>query len=253
MIISVIKAVVLCYVIILLLMYFFQRSLLYFPPPPPSSVNEQPITFKSEGQQLNGWVINPGQSNAIIYFGGNAEGIEQNATLFNEKLPNDTVYLIQYRGYGSSSGKPTEQALFSDALFIYDQIQAKYDTISTIGRSLGTGVATYLATSRTIANLVLITPFDSIVNVAQNAYPFLPVGLLMKDKYESWRRADKVTARTLVFIAGKDQIVPPIHAKKLLSHFTDTQASELTISDASHNDISTYPEYGTALSLFFEQ
>lgn len=244
---SMIKVLAVSYVLILVLMYFFQRNLLYFPTPPNTDVNEQTISFTHQGETLNGWVLNPGKQNAILYFGGNAEKVEKNTRLFNDKLADHSVYLINYRGYGQSTGEPTEQSLFADALYIYDQLKTKHQTISAMGRSLGTGVASHLAANRAIHRLVLVTPFDSITNVAQGTYWFLPVSMLIKDKYASWQLAGKITAKTLVFIAAADQVVPPAHAKNLVSHFTSGQVQSITIKEARHGDISYYPQFKWAL------
>ncbi len=250
---SILKVLVVSYVLILVLMYFFQRHLLYFPTPPNTEVKEQTISFTHQGETLNGWVLNPGKPDAIVYYGGNAERVEKNISLFKDKLATHTVYLINYRGYGQSTGEPTEEGLFTDALFIYDQLKTKHQTISAVGRSLGTGVASYLAANRIIDKLVLITPFDSITNVAQGTYWFLPVSLLIKDKFASWQLADKITANTLVFIAEADQVVPPEHAKNLLNHFTREQVQSITIKAARHGDISFYPQFKWALVDFLSK
>jgi pimeloyl-ACP methyl ester carboxylesterase len=250
MIIGILQTLVTVYLAVLVLMYLMQRSLLYFPVPSPLKYGERQVTFDNQGQSLSGWVLNPGKEHAIIYFGGNAESIEQNTRQFKQALPQYSIYLVPYRGYGNNLGEPTEQGLFSDALHIYDQIQSQHQTISAMGRSLGSGVASYIAANRTIDKLVLITPYDSIARVAQGHYPILPVSFLVKDKYESFKLADKISAKTLVFIAGQDVVVPPEHAHKLIEHLTNTQVEQLTIDQAGHNDISDYPQYQQTLTRF---
>lgn len=129
--------IALLYFGVLIGMAVFQRHLQYFPThDPASNLAERTMTFNHQGESLKGWILNPGKPQAIIYFGGNAEQISQNAPLFNDILSNYSVYLINYRGYGDSSGLATEKSLFDDALNIYDQIQSQYHSIAAIGRSL---------------------------------------------------------------------------------------------------------------------
>ena len=127
------------YGVLCVFMYLQQRAMMYFP----SSENTTPLAkhfwLTSEGQQLKVWQLNQGKD-AVLYFGGNAEAVEYNIPLFTSILQDKTVYLVNYRGYGGSSGKPTQQALFADALAVYDEIESKHATVSVIGRSLGSGV-----------------------------------------------------------------------------------------------------------------
>ena len=92
---------------------------------------------------------------------------------------------MDYRGYGFSTGVSTEATLYRDALKLYDSVKSKHTRISLGGRSLGTAVATYVAAYREVSKLALITPFDSIVNVAQGKYPVYPVHLLLHDTFDS--------------------------------------------------------------------
>lgn len=250
---TLLKFAAVVYLGIIVLMYLLQRQLLYFPTDAPTQtpvadgIAQQTVEFNNNGISLKGWVINPGQTRALLYFGGNAEQIEQNSGWFRRWLPHTSVYLINYRGYGHSSGKPTQNGLFSDALSIYDQIAAKHQHIIAMGRSLGSGIATYLAARRDISQLLLITPYDSIANVARQHYPYLPVGLLLKDHYASWKMADKVSADTLLLIAEQDRVIPPAHAARLATYLVNSNTTSVLIDKAGHNDISAYPAYTRAI------
>lgn len=250
---SLLQTIALIYLATVALMYLMQRSLLYHPAPSPKQFAEKPVSFDNAGQKLQGWVLNPGQPHAVLYYGGNAEQVEQNTLPFYQQLPQYTIYLVPYRGYGNNDGSPTEQGLFSDALHVYDQIKDQHQSISAIGRSLGSGVAGYVAANRSVERLVLITPYDSIANVAQGHYPFLPAQWLIKDKYETFKRADKISAKTLVFIAGRDVVVPARHAYRLIPYLSNSQVEQLTIDDAGHNDISSFVEYKAALTDFMKR
>lgn len=233
-------------------LYLMQRSLLYFPTPSTVISGVQTITFNSNGEILNGWVTNPGQSKALIYYGGNAEQIEQNIFMFEQEFSEYSVYLISYRGYGHSTGSPSETGLYQDALTIYDQVVQQHDQIDLFARSLGTGIATYVATLRNVRKLVLVTPFDSIERVAQDAYKIFPVRFLLKDKYDSIGRVADIKAQVLILIAGKDEVIPRQHSENLKNAFTAQQVKTVIIPQAYHNDISSYSLYAGSIVKFLK-
>ena len=243
--------VVSVYVLGAFLLYVLQRNLLYFPSPEYQH-NLPTIELLNQQQLLKIAVLNPGQSKAIIYFGGNAESVVFNEVPFIEHFPTHTVYLVNYRGYGGSSGEPTELGLFSDALAIYDSVQDQHNSVSAFGRSLGSGVATYLASERDIDALALITPYDSIVSVASKRFPFYPVALLMRDKYDSVERAPKVSAKVLIIMAQLDRVIPNWHSVKLQEAFLEEQLTVVSIEGADHNNVSLSSEYFPALKKLFD-
>lgn len=247
---SIILLVVLSYLLLVAGLFIFQRSLLYFPVPYQEGVNRDEVTFTNQGVELKGWVLNPGKSRAIIYFGGNAEAIENNISSFEAVFNDYSVYLVHYRGYGKSEGKPSEAALFSDSIAIYDQIKPQHQSVSLMGRSLGSGVAVYLASNREVENLILSTPFDSIAEVAQLHYPFVPTRLVARDRFDSFRYAPDVIAPVLLITAELDRIVPPAHGLKLREYFTNTRVIYRMIESAAHNDVSNFTEYRQLLGEF---
>jgi pimeloyl-ACP methyl ester carboxylesterase len=121
-----------------------------------------------------------------------------------------------------------------------------------MGRSLGTGVATYVATLRDVNKLVLVTPYDSVVNVAQASYWMFPVSLLLKDHYDSLRRVAVIKAKTLVLLAENDQVIKRQHSENLLAAFRSVRPESVVVTGATHNNISDYNQYTRALRLFLE-
>jgi uncharacterized protein len=165
-------------------------------------------------------------------------------------VPDRTVYLVPYRGYGGNPGTPIERDLYADALAEFDQLRARHAAVAVVGRSLGTGVATYVASKRPVDRVVLVTPYDSLQNVAQENYPWLPVGWLLDDKYESWRRAPSLTMPVTLLVAGNDRVIPPPHATALARHFP-TPPTVVVIAGAGHNDIASKPAYADAMHAAF--
>ena len=241
--------IVLIYLALCTWLYVQQRSMLYFPVPAMANVQAQAFELSSDDLQLKGWVVNPGQSEAVIYFGGNGEQIEWNAPEFQSSIPKVTVYLVPYRGYGGNPGQVTEENLYRDALNLFDTIKPNYKNISLIGRSLGTGVATYVAAKRNIKKLILVTPYDSIVKLAQDNYSMFPVSLLIKDRFDSAERAAGITAKTLIMIAENDEVIPRSNTENLIRHFKQ-KPKVVVFKSAGHNSISDTADYQTTISKF---
>ena len=161
-----------------------------------------------------------------------------------------SVYLVNYRGYAGSSGSPSESALFSDAVHIYDRIVERHSSVDVVGRSLGSGVATYIASIRPVEKLVLITPYDSIRAVGQSQYPIFPVGLLLKDHFDSASRVSKVGADTLVVLAESDRVIPLESSERLIEKFPKDQVRVETIENTDHNDVTDTEGYYELLGEF---
>ena len=242
--------ILLIYVLIGSILFFYQRKLIYFPTPIIPHVYEN-IQLTHNNIELNVIVLNKGKKEAIIYFGGNAEAVVYNAPHFLDIFPDYTVYLINYRGYGGSTGQPNEKGFFSDALFLFDKVLIEHSKISVVGRSLGSGVATFLASKRSVKKLVLITPFDSVTSLAQRKFIIFPVFLMLLDKYDSIIRVKDIKAEVNVIIADNDEVISKAHSQRLIDEFDLHQISVNIISDSGHNDISEKEKYYKILKDFF--
>ena len=237
------------YCIAMLLLYIFQRDLLYFPTEKYHHPFEE-IQLKNQNETISVIVLNKGKDKALIYFGGNGDAVVSNAEEFKSAFPNFTIYLLNYRGYGGSSGKPSEQAIYSDALALYEAIKPKHPKISVLGRSLGSGVATYVAANRDIDKTVLITPYDSILNVAQKRFKLFPVSFLLKDIYDSTSRVSRISSKVLVIAAENDQIIPMANTEKLVNEFPRDQLHFEIIKNSGHNDLSNSITYYPTIQAF---
>ncbi len=225
-----------------LFLYLNQRNLLYFPTDDEQTAYES-FDFLNDDASVHVIVLNKGYQNAILYFGGNAESMAGSSDYIAGQFPKFTVYLMDYRGYGKSTGEPSEKALYSDALKLYDIIKPKHERISVGGRSLGTGIATYVAAQREVSKLALITPYDSIVSVAEGLYPLYPVGFLVEDKYDSVSRVKEIKAKTLIVIAENDKVIPRENTDVLIEAFDAKQLEVIVIKNRGHIDISSDERY----------
>lgn len=232
-----------------LFLYFNQKNFLYFPTENIASTYKT-FTFENDGESINVIVLNEGNENAILYFGGNAESMTRSADYIARQFPHFTVYLMDYRGYGASTGKASEKVLYDDALKLYDAIKSKHKYISIGGRSLGSGIATYIAAHREVSKLVLITPYDSIANVAQALYPIYPVSWLLSEVYNSVGRVEDIDAQTLIIFAENDRIIPRPNTQKLIDAFDTKRLEVIEIKNRGHNDISSDEKYYKAVQEF---
>lgn len=224
-------------------LYSKQRSLMYFPQPlsEGAQVHTRELDGTDPGIRIS--VRDADGVDALVYFGGNAEDVSQDLPQFSASFPSHAIYLLHYRGYGGSAGKPTEAGLVKDALALYDLARSKHDRVLVIGRSLGSGLAVRVASQRDVARLVLVTPYDSLQQIAADLYPWMPVRWLLIDKYESWRYAPQVRAPTLLIEAERDEVIPRASTRKLLTRFKGGVARLTVVPGAGHNDISQSPNY----------
>ncbi len=225
--------------------YGLQRSMLYHPQPARQVADF--MTLPVDGASLQVSVrLQPGAP-ALLYFGGNAEDVSGTLLQFARLFPDHALYLMHYRGYGSSTGQPSETALHADALALYDRVRRDHGEIKVAGRSLGSGVAVRLASERPVARLALITPYDSIENVAVEAFPWLPVRWLIRDRFDSAAVAGRIGAPTTLIAAEHDTLIRPERTAQLAQSFRPGVARTIDIPGADHNNLGGFAAYERAL------
>jgi uncharacterized protein len=208
------------------LAYFAQRALMYFPDrtrTPPALAGlpeaEEVVIETADGEKLVAWHVAAAEGKPVVlYFHGNGGALVHRVDRFRGLIANGNgLVALSYRGYGGSSGSPSEEGLLADAAAGYAFAAARYPAqrIALFGESLGTGVAIWLATEKPVARLLLQAPYTSIVDVAVAAYPFLPARLLLKDRYRSDERVGGVTAPVLVLHGERDRVVPIQYGERL--------------------------------------
>jgi len=242
------------YVAVTVFMYAFQRNMLYYPgAPKPTRVQsrvadmkEIPITTE-DGLELFAWYA-PAKDSAkptVVLFHGNAGTLGDRGPKARMFLDHGYgMMLLEYRGYSGNPGAPTEQGLYADgrAALGYLRAQGVEDgQIVLYGESLGTGVVTAMAleaqqSDKPVAALILEAPFTSTVDVGASHYPFLPVRLLMKDRFESHTRIGALHVPLLIVHGEKDRIVPVKFGKRLFDAANAPKES-MWIAEAGHNDL----------------
>jgi hypothetical protein len=228
-------------------LFWAQGSFLYHPMPARPGNTGTTTSFEADGARLLvSTQARPGHV-AILYFGGNGEDVSQSLPLLVKAFPDAAVYALHYRGYGGSTGTPTEKHLVADGVALFDRLFQEHPDITVIGRSLGSGVAIQVASLRPASRLVLVTPYNSIAELAAMHFRYVPIRWLLKDKYESGRVAPRISVPTTIIAAELDAVIPMASTQRLLSQFRPGIASFTVIRNAGHNDISQHAEYIPAL------
>lgn len=242
--------------------WFAQESLLFFPQPVLSTAHlparASPLeVVAADGTHLRGWVVKGAAAPAptVIYFGGNAE--EVSWTLSDVHWPRAwTIVGLNYRGYGASEGKPGEPALTADSLAIYDTLIKRDDVdphrIVVFGRSLGTAIAAHLAARRPVAGAILVSPFDSMTAIGRLHYPWLPVSLLLRHRFDAMPDAKRDAIPMLAIVGGSDSIIPPTRSRALFDAWAGPK-TWLVVPRADHNDLGNDDTFWQGVAGFLAQ
>ncbi|WP_180699894.1 alpha/beta hydrolase [Pseudomonas crudilactis] len=240
---SLVALIVAVYLVLCAALFFFQRSMIYFPQPNAVTSADSQLTLSMPDAQVSVITRERVGPRALIYFGGNAEDVSRNLPEFAEAFPEYAVYLLNYRGFGGSGGSPSEEAIAEDALALFDQVYTSHPQVSLIGRSLGSGVAVRLASQRPVQQLILVTPYNSLEEIAARQYPWMPVKWLLKDRFESGKYAAHIRVPTLLLAASDDEVIPRASTQRLLENFPQGVALLRVVPDSGHNSISDRAQY----------
>jgi len=218
------------YILLLIVVFFFQRNLLYHPSVD-NSLNDQVVIEPTEIEKVKittkdkinliGWFYNRDleEFKTILFFHGNAGSLENRTYKLNHfKNLNLNFLIIAWRGFNGNKGKPNEMGLYEDAKSAIKWLKAKgikEKNIILYGESLGTGVAVEVAQNKNYAGVILESPFTSMVNMGKKYYPFFPVNLLLKDKFESYKKINNIFVPVLIMHGKVDKIVPYDMGKKM--------------------------------------
>ena len=251
-------SLILAYFLIVIVIYFSQRSLMYHPSTN-NFLDENKLNHKIEkikipsDNELTSWYFKKNESfKTLLFFHGNAGSLENRIYKLNDLSKLNLNYLIvAYRGFSGNKGSPTEEGLYKDAR------AAKYwlnlnnindQNIIVYGESLGTAVAIDLAKDHKFAGIILESPFTSMLKLSRKYYAWLPTGLLLKDKYETDKKINKVFAPILILHGRNDNIVPFEMGETLFnqannpkfSYFIDNDDHMMDFNDDLINSINQF-------------
>ena len=221
------QIIIFVYIFVLIFLYFYQRNLMYHPDEnnysgDQISVNIENVKIVTDDEiELLGWYHKKDleKYKTILFFHGNAGSLENRIHKLNHfQEMNVNFLIIAWRGFSGNNGTPSEKGLYEDGKSAINWLLdkgVKEENIVIYGESLGTGVATHLSQNKNFAGVILETPFTSMIDAAKTFYPFIPVGLLLKDKFENKAKIKNINVPILIMHGEADQIVPFFMGKEI--------------------------------------
>jgi len=237
------SSLIIAYIILIIFIYFYQRNLLYHPSE--NNYQNDKIQFNydeifikvDEEIQLKSWIIKKDlkKFKTLVIFHGNAGHLSNRIYKLNELYKLDiNILLISWRGFSGNKGSPTENNLYTDAAAAIKWLNKEgvnNNQIILYGESLGSGVAVEIGKENNFNSIILESPFTSIENSAKIYYPYLPVSLLLKDRYDSINKIKMINTPILIMHGEKDDVVPFSMGKELFEKANSPKQSYFTPHD----------------------
>ena len=239
----ILSSVIIAYLVLLIFIYFYQRNLLYLPSE--NNYQNDKIQFSYEEIfikvddkiTLKSWLINKDfkEFKTLVLFHGNAGDLSNRIYKLNELNKLDiNILLISWRGFSGNKGSPTEKNLYEDAeaaIKWLNEKKVENNQIILYGESLGSGVAVEIGKKNNFNGIILESPFTSVENSAKIYYPYLPVKFILKDRYDSINKIDKIRTPILIMHGKKDDIIPFSMGKELFEKANNPKYSYFTLDD----------------------
>ena len=237
------SSLIIAYLVMIIFIYFYQRNLLYHPSEnnyqnDKTQFNYDEIFIKVDEQiQLKSWIIKKDfkKFKTLVIFHGNAGHLSNRIYKLNELYKLDiNILLISWRGFSGNKGSPTENNLYTDAKAAIKWLNEEgvsNNQIILYGESLGSGVAVEVGKENNFNSIILESPFTSIENSAKIYYPYLPVKLILKDRYDSISKIKMINIPILVMHGEKDDVVPFSMGKELFEKANNPKQSYFTTED----------------------
>jgi uncharacterized protein len=250
--------IVILYTIVIIILYVLQTRLIFYPGRLSGNFRLNPggaeeIFFNtSDGERISALYFRGTRPEVILYFHGNAGDLNGWKFVAGDFTAwGYGVLIIDYRGYGKSSGEISEKGFYNDAEaacdFLIQDKKVSPDNIIVYGRSVGSGVAVELASKRSFKGLVLEAPYTSLPVLANEKLPFFFPSLYLKYRFDNIRKINNVKSPVIFIHGTKDTLIPPSHSERLFDEFKGKKKMIL-VTGGSHNDLNAYPEYQVFLS-----
>ena len=251
------------YVFILLGFYFFQNSIVFRPK---RTAQNYTYSFEQDFKEINLKAKDKATLNAlhfkvdnpkgvILYFHGNKDNLERWGAIAAELTKyNYDVFVMDYRGYGKSTGNRTESLMYADAQLCYDYLKQSYkeNSIVVYGRSLGGTFATFVASQNNPKQLILEATFSSLQDVVFHNLPILPYSKILKFKFKTFELIEKVKCPITIFHGNQDELVSIELAQKVYAHSNRELTEFVEIEKGTHHNISDFEKYRETLELVLE-
>lgn len=244
---------VITYGVVVILLYVFQKRLIFYPGVLPSdhrfklgSGDRELFLTTEDGETINALFFRGSGSRVILYFHGNAgdlSGWQFVAEDFTELGYN--VLIIDYRGYGKSTGKLSEKGLYRDADAAYSWLLDNGfspENIVIYGRSIGTGVAVDLGSRKACRTLILESPYSSLGRLANEKFPLFFPSLLLRFSFDNTGKINRVKSPVIFLHGSDDTLIPVSHSRRLFARFTGRKKL-IIVPQGAHNDLHAFREY----------
>ena len=250
------------YIIVLVFFYIKQESFIFFP----NKTNQNyKYNFPSEFEEVYYETPNKGKIHSlrffskntkgiVLYLHGNAGNLESWSSVYPQFISRHfDVIIIDYRTYGKSRGKLSEENFYSDIQYIYNEIKKEFleEKIIIHGRSLGTGMAVKLCSENNPKTLILESPYYSLLERAKQTTPFLPLNFMLKYKFESNKHITKIKCPIYIFHGKNDNVIPFESGKKLYGLVEDN-AKFIEFENGTHSNLSSFEKYNNVMDKIFE-
>lgn len=199
------------------------------------------LPWRDENGNFLGYIRPSENPKRVIVFFHGMGGEALNWAWYSKIIPDDNLLVLaEYPGYGAKSGQPSESTLFHSSEVLLDRIQERWPLpITVVGESLGSGVACYVASRRPVDRLALVSPFTSVVDVAKSFAPFLPVGVMLKDKFQSVNYLKSMQIPLHVLHGSNDKVVPVGLGRQLYLAYPGVQKKFTELRGFNHFSINT--------------
>lgn len=243
-------------------MYFAQDLFLFHPKSVPQNYQyrfdqefeETNISFRGRNVNFIRFLSSGRPKGIILFFHGNMENVEHYKKYPSLFTANGyEFWMIDYPGFGKTTGKITEETLYEQSLFMYEKAARRFppDSIIIYGKSIGTGIASYLASVRPCQKLILETPYYNMTSLAKSYFPIYPVSLLLKYSFPNNRHLKNISIPVTIFHGTDDEIIPYRHALKLKKENPDINL--ITIDKGKHNDLFEKQNYRSNMKEILKQ
>ena len=245
--------IIIIYVVVVILLYTLQARLIFYPGKLSQNYKfktgtgaEEIVLQTTDGERINGLFFRNKGPDVILYFHGNAgdlSGWQFVAEDFNGLGYN--FLIIDYRGYGKSSGEISESGFYLDSQAAYEFLIAKgFDPHNIIiyGRSIGCGIAVDLASRKRCKGLILESPFSNLPALANEKFPFFFPSLYVRYRFDNVGKINDVKSPVIFLHGSDDTLIPSSHSRKLFDTFKGKKEMIL-VENGSHNDLNTFAQY----------